>query len=384
MTEPSTGSVPIVGRILVVDDEELVRKVLTRVLTGAGHTVVATTSAEAALEAMQSDGFDVILTDLNLPTADGLHLLRTVRTHDLDVPVVFLTGQPTVDSAARALEYGAFRYLVKPIMSADLLNVVTDALRARTMARAADPMRDRRELERAFRSALDGLWMAFQPIVSTEVRQTIGFEALMRSREPALPHPGAVIEAAEKLGAVHLLGRTVRERIAATIDGAPPGPTFFVNVHPADLADVDLYEPSAPLSQHASRIVIELTERSTLEGVPDLEERLGALRGLGYRIAVDDLGAGYAGLSYFASVHPDVIKIDMSLVRGVDRDPVRQRVVLALAGLGRSMGIEVVGEGVETAAERDALVRLQCTHLQGYLFAKPGRPFPIAAWDGAE
>lgn len=381
MSESSAvGATDVVGRILLVDDEELVRRVLTRILSGAGHTVRTASSAEEALDAIHNEAFDLVVTDLKLPTADGVELLRAVRARDLDVPVVFLTGQPTVDSAARALEHGAFRYLVKPIAPPDLLKVVTDALRTRSMARAADPMRDRRELERSFRSALDGLWMAFQPILSTDLRQTIGYEALMRSREPALPHPGAVIEAAEKLGAVHLLGRTVRERIAAAIDGAPHGPMFFVNLHPIDLADVDLFEASAPLSRHASRIVLELTERSTLEGVPELEERLGSLRKLGYRIAVDDLGAGYAGLSYFASVHPDLIKIDMSLVRAIDRDPVKQRVVLALASLGRSMGIEVVGEGVETPAERDTLVRLQCTHLQGYLFAKPAPPFTTASW----
>lgn len=372
--------VDMTGRLLVVDDEEVVRRALRRSLAAVGHTVRTASSPEEALEALERDSFDVVLTDVHMPTGTALDILKRVRARTPDVPVVFLTGRPSVDTAARALEHGAFRYLVKPVPTAALIEVVGEALRARSLARAADSMSERAELDRAFHGALETLWIAMQPIVSVEHRETVAYEALMRSKEPALPHPGAVLAAAEKLGRVHLLGRSIRARVARIIDQAEPGPMFYVNVHPADLADAEIFDPNAPLSIHARRVVLELTERASLEGIPELESRLASLRDLGFRIAVDDLGAGYAGLSYFASVRPDLIKIDMSLVRGIDRDPVKQRVVLALAGLGRSLGIEVVGEGVETKEERDALVELRCTHLQGYLFARPGPPFPTARW----
>lgn len=371
----------ILGRLLVVDDEPAVLRLLERILTRAGHEIVATTSADEALSRIESERFDMLITDLRMPGRDGLDLLRAVRARSLDVPVVFLTGQPSIDSARGAVEHGAFRYLLKPIASEELLRTVRDALYARQMIRATDPMGSRKELERVFQNALDTLWIAFQPIISADLRQTYGFEALMRTEEPSLPHPGAVLDAAEKLGNLHLLGRTIRARIAEAIEHVPRGPVFFVNVHPVDLADADFFDATAPLSRQAHRVVLEITERTTLEGIAELESRLTRLRQLGYRIAVDDLGAGYAGLSYFASVRPDLVKLDMSLVRGIDRDPVKQRVVLALANLGRSMGIEVVGEGVETKSERDMLVRLQCTHLQGFLFAKPGPAFPSATWE---
>ncbi|MBX3183536.1 MAG: EAL domain-containing protein [Polyangiaceae bacterium] len=386
MHQPNGGSFEgtdaIVGRVLVVDDESLVRQMLERVLTRAGHQVVTVGAPGEALDQLSEGEFDLILTDLSMPGQSGIDLMREVRVRDRDLPVLFLTGQPSVDSAASAVELGAFRYLLKPIQPSALTRAVRDALHARSLARATNPLRHREALELSFQAALDSLWIAFQPILSAASGETFGFEALMRSREPSLPHPGAVLDAAEKLGYLHRLGRVVRERAARAIAEAPRGPCFFVNVHPADLADTELFDRSAPLSAYASRIILELTERSSLEGVSGLEGRLADLRGLGYRIAVDDLGAGYAGLSYFASVCPDLIKIDMSLVRGIDADPVKQRVVQALAELGRSMGIEIVGEGVETVGERDKLLELQCTHLQGYLFAKPAAPFPSAVWGG--
>ena len=90
---------------------------------------------------------------------------------------------------------------------------------------------------------------------------------------------------------------------------------------------------------------------------------------------MDDLGAGYAGLSSFARIEPDVVKLDMSLVRGVDASPMKQSVVRSVVGLAEELDIEVVSEGVEAAAERDALADLGCRLFQGYLFGKPERGF---------
>jgi EAL domain-containing protein (putative c-di-GMP-specific phosphodiesterase class I) len=103
------------------------------------------------------------------------------------------------------------------------------------------------------------------------------------------------------------------------------------------------------------------------------------LRGLGYRIAIDDLGAGYAGLTSFAQLEPEVVKVDMSLVRGIDSSPVKQKLVRSIIALCTELGIQLVAEGIETPAERDAVVALGGDLCQGYLFAKPGRGFPTPA-----
>jgi EAL domain-containing protein (putative c-di-GMP-specific phosphodiesterase class I) len=107
-----------------------------------------------------------------------------------------------------------------------------------------------------------------------------------------------------------------------------------------------------------------------------VRERIARLRQLGFRIAIDDIGAGYSGLNSFAMIQPDVVKLDITLVRGVDEDPVKRKLVRVLGDLCQDLGILVVAEGVETPSERDTLVSLGCDLLQGYLFARPGAPFP--------
>jgi EAL domain-containing protein (putative c-di-GMP-specific phosphodiesterase class I) len=200
----------------------------------------------------------------------------------------------------------------------------------------------------------------------------------MRTDDPGLPHPGAMLDAAERLARLPDLGRAVRQRAVGPMDAGRG--MLFINLHPRDLDDEELWSPDAPLSRIAEQTVLEITERASLENVRSVRKRVEALRELGFRIAVDDLGAGYAGLTSFASLQPDFVKFDMSLVRGVDRDPVRQKLIRSMTDLCMEMDIEVVAEGIETPEERDVVVELGCHLLQGFRFGKPGRPFPDVAW----
>jgi EAL domain-containing protein (putative c-di-GMP-specific phosphodiesterase class I) len=157
----------------------------------------------------------------------------------------------------------------------------------------------------------------------------------------------------------------------------PDVPGIFVNLHVLDLVDEDLYDPATPLAAFAGRVYFEITERAALEKVHDVRERVARLRALGYRIAVDDLGEGYSGLTSFAQLEPEAVKLDMSLIRGVDIVPMKKKLVRAMATLCRELDARLIAEGVETEAERDTLIELGGDLLQGYLFAKPDFPFPI-------
>ena len=370
------------GRILVVDDQADLLDVWSEILADAGWTVDTASNGAKALDVLFRKSFDTILTDIDMPGLDGLQLLRAIRARDLDVPVLLLTGHPRTETAIEAVEQGALRYLVKPVPSATLTEAVEAAVRLHRIARlkrealaylggeSALPG-DLAGLDAAFAHGLRELWMAYQPIVRPD-GTVFGHEALLRCDLKALPSPGAMFDAAERLGRVHDLGRTIRARAAASLNGAS-GPTLFVNVHALELTDADLYAPTAPLSAGAGTVVLEVTERSSFERVPDLRDRIQLLRSLGYRIAVDDLGAGYAGLTSFASLEPDVVKLDMALVRGVDRQPIKQRLVGSMTRLCRDLGILVVAEGVESVAEKDVLLDLGCDLLQGYLFGRPGQ-----------
>jgi EAL domain-containing protein (putative c-di-GMP-specific phosphodiesterase class I)/ActR/RegA family two-component response regulator len=379
------------GRVLLADDELALLRVYKRALAESGYAVDLAGDGARAIELVRLSEYDTIVSDISMPGMDGLELLRAVRQHDLDVPVVLMTGDPALGTAMTALEYGAFRYLPKPFELGTLAAVVENAvlvgrmakLRRRALELYGDPDKqvgDRAGLEASFARALDGLWLAFQPIVSSSTRSVFGYEALLRTIEPTLPHPGAIIDAAERLGRQKLLGRTIRDAAALAFQAAPDGALLFVNLHPHDLNDETIVDPSAPLSRLAPRVVLEITERASIEDVSEARLRVAQLRELGFRIAIDDLGAGYAGLTAFAHLEPEVVKLDMSLVRDVHEQPTKRRLIRSMVELCQDMGRMVVAEGIETALERDAIAELGCELMQGYLFAKPGRPFPDVRW----
>lgn len=369
-------------RVLIVDDEELVATTMARALREVASDVVVANDATTALSLLSEGAFDVVVSDIHMPGMSGLALVDAVRARDLDVPVILVTGVPSVETAASAVELGAFRYLPKPFEVETLRRSVQQAALVRALSRAktGGSAGDRAGLEQSLLRAFATLRMVYQPVVGGDTQVIVGHEALIRCSEPTLPTPLAVLSAAEKLGALHLLGRRIRTLIATDLERQPARTWIFVNLHPTDLTDPELYEPRAPLSRHARRVILELTERAPLEGIADLDERLDQLRKLGFRVAVDDLGAGYAGLGYFASVRPEIVKIDMSLIRQVERDPVRQRVITSLVHLAHDLGMEVVAEGVETVPERDTVLRLGCDYVQGHLLAEPGPPFPTIRW----
>ncbi len=124
-----------------------------------------------------------------------------------------------------------------------------------------------------------------------------------------------------------------------------------------------------------STIVLEITERASIEKMGDITNIVKNLRLLGYRLAVDDLGTGYAGLSSFTQLSPEIVKLDRSLVEGVDSNATKQRVVRAMLQLCADLKMQVISEGVETEAERSALASLGADLLQGYLFGRPASHF---------
>jgi EAL domain-containing protein (putative c-di-GMP-specific phosphodiesterase class I) len=233
-----------------------------------------------------------------------------------------------------------------------------------------------RELEDKLNRCLAQLAMQFQPIVHARTRARFGYEALLRSTDKSLPHPGAILDAAERLERVAALGRAVRAQTAKVFSAEPAERgVVFVNLHLLDLFDRQLTSPFSPVAKVAHRVVLEITERTSLEGQLDLRYRVAELRELGYRIAIDDLGGGHARMGTFTPLDTDFVKLDMSLVRDLDKHPMKQRLVRSVTELCREQNTQIIGEGVETQAEADVLVELGCDYLQGYLIAKPAPPF---------
>jgi EAL domain-containing protein (putative c-di-GMP-specific phosphodiesterase class I) len=172
----------------------------------------------------------------------------------------------------------------------------------------------------------------------------------------------------------------VRTAVAAAAVDAPADALLFVNVHGLELNDEELFAAGAGLGPHASRVVLEITERTGIDPAAG-PTRVAMLRKLGYRIAVDDLGAGYAALGALASLEPEVVKLDMSLVRDIDNSTQKQSIVRSMLQVCRDeLGVSVICEGVETAAERDTLDDLGSDTLQGYFFGRPSASFSVPSW----
>jgi EAL domain-containing protein (putative c-di-GMP-specific phosphodiesterase class I)/CheY-like chemotaxis protein len=381
---------PHLGRVLVVDDDVTIRRVCTRVLESEGWNVTVAEHGRAAVEAVKdaASPFDCVLSDINMPELDGFGLVQALRSHDDDLPVLLMTGDPTLDGAVRAIDYGAVSYITKPFSSTEALAAaVARAARRHGVTR----MRRRAEsyqralyggapealvegIDVRFARALEKAWMAFQPIVDVRAKRVFAYEALLRTDEESLRRTDIFIATAERLDKVHQLGRTVRGAVASAVASAPADALLFVNVHGLELNDEELFAADAGLGPHASRVVLEITERTGIDPAAG-PTRVAMLRKLGYRIAVDDLGAGYAALGALASLEPEVVKLDMSLVRDIERHPVKQRVVTAIASLCRELGGRVVAEGVETKAELDTITNAGIDLIQGYLIAKPQRGF---------
>lgn len=378
------------GTVLLVDDDPEVLQLLAQSIKVSPFSVAPCLTAHEAIRHVSNGSVVAVVSDLSMPEISGMELLRILRQHDPELPVVLLTGVPSIRSAAEAVEYGAFMYLVKPVDPVVLTMTVERAIRHYCTARIKRDTLARlgvegeaanlSRLQAQFEQALDALWIAYQPIVRREDGSVLGHEALLRSDGSLLQDPELIINAAERLNRMNQLGRVVRE-LAAKPLLADAGPSLlFLNLHSRDLKDADLRDGDSALASIADRVVLEITERASLLDLDGFRERIAALRELGFRIAVDDLGAGYAGLNSIAMLEPEFIKLDLTLVRNIEEQPVKQKLVASLTALSRDMGHRVIAEGVETRAERDTLVELGCDFLQGYFISRPERQFPAVNW----
>lgn len=358
--------------VLLVDDDKLVLRAVERLLVAGGYTVEKARDAQHAAREAMAGGYDVVLSDIHMPEMTGTELLGVLRSYGCDVPVILMTGAPSIESARDAVELGAVQYLTKPIERTALLRAVA---RAQSTPRRPREVASNPNEAAGFDRALGSLWMAFQPIVSLAAHGPIAYEALMRSREPGFQNPMAMLDYAERSGRMPELGRAVRELCADGAARVPRGTSLFVNVHAQDLFDAELFSSSSPLASYADNVVLEITERGAIDKIGDIDARMRRLRSLGYRLAIDDLGAGYAGLTSIATLEPDFIKLDMSLTRDLDASSLRQRLVASMVDTCRDTGMQLVAEGVETRAELEKLTQLGCDLLQGYHFAKPSPEF---------
>ena len=263
-----------------------------------------------------------------------------------------------------------------------LLDAIARATQSIEVERDEIRSRLREELETVM--AGEQLSCVFQPIVGLKDYEAIGFEVLSRGPvDSELHRPDALFEIARSEGRVVELDRMCRRNASKAGEALPLHCLRFVNTEPLTMflhshGDdfVQEFVEVTP-SSHRGLTVIEITENSVIDDFDSMRDIVRKLRAHGFRVAIDDAGAGYAGLQTMVEIEPDFIKLDMSLIRGVDTSVVKQRLVRTLRDFCREAAITLIAEGIETIGQLDALRELGVSHGQGFLFGLPAADQPL-------
>lgn len=216
--------------------------------------------------------------------------------------------------------------------------------------------------------------MAFQPIVNLGTRQIFAHEALVRgSNGESAGHVLAQINAENRYAFDQSCRIKALEWAAKLQVPGMVSINFMPNaVYRAETCIRATLEAAQRFNFPLERIIFEVTEQEQVLDIDHLSGILKAYRKQGFMTAIDDFGSGYAGLNLLADFQPDLIKLDMELIRGIDQDSVRQILVEATLQMCRKLKIQVIAEGIETSAELQTLNAMGVELFQGYLFAKPG------------
>lgn len=215
--------------------------------------------------------------------------------------------------------------------------------------------------------------IVFQPLYDMQRGKIFAYEALVRGTTPEFPGPAEILKSAVEADLIAELGRLLR---GMAIEGCPDIP-LFLNIHPGELNHGLLIRPDDPIYTHDQPIFIEITESVPLTHFRWCNEVLTEMRSRDICLAVDDLGSGYSNLKYIADLHPEVVKLDMSLIRDLDTTPRKKILVKAIVRLCVDLGARVVAEGIETQGEYEACLDTGAHLAQGFLLARPENPPPL-------
>lgn len=254
-----------------------------------------------------------------------------------------------------------------------LLTVLADVLGDQLAAEVAADRNGQREREELLALTEPGrLTTLLQPIVDLATGEVLGAEAL--TRFITVPHrtPDLWFAQAARYGVAGELEVAAVDRALGHLSRLLPEWYLSLNASPGVVASGVLGEVLT--EDVAPRVVIEVTEHAAVADYGDLTASLDLLRGRGARIAVDDVGAGFSSFRHVLELRPDLIKVDRSLVRGCDTDPMHRAMVESIVGFARRAGVGIIAEAVETPDELAVLQSLGVASAQGYLFAAPCDP----------
>lgn len=369
------------AQILIVDDEPLICRQISRVLSRFGHEVHAVYSGPDALQKIQTMRFDLALVDYHLPVMDGLEVLHHLRESQPGCVRILVTGLLDLELAIQAVNRGEVaRVVEKPFKNDLLLMAVNEALDTRLrmveIARVQEEA-SKDEEKKVLEECLQGnfIQVALQPLIYSKgpnAGEMYAFEALLRSTHPVFDGPLSIIRAAERFGRLSMMAEVITSRVRDWFKVLSPDIKIFLNIHPDELASGEvLINRLQTLSEWSERIVLEITERSKLQLIDSWDQTLRSVESMGFEVAIDDLGAGYSSLSVLADLRPKYIKMDMSIIRDVNKDDRKQRLVSLMCDFANATNAMVVAEGIENEGELKTLQDCGVHLLQGFYLARP-------------
>ena len=387
--------------VIIIDDDVGNVGLLTQLMKWGGvANTLGFTDPRAALSHCSSSLPDLVLVDLHMPDLDGFAVIEALQAMVPSggfLPIAVLTGDETPEAKSRALAAGAKDFVTKPFDPMEVilrmrnlletrriytklerhneeLQRALDAHAERERQTAAEWKRRRSRIEEALGS--DAMAMVFQPIVNIATGETVGAEALARFTIEPIRAPDEWFAEALEVGLATEIEIAAVSGALAEFDRLPPHTFLAVNVSPAIATTAALHSLLA--GYPADRLVLELTEHSRVDDYDELLAGIEPLRLRGIRIAVDDTGAGYAGLQRILRLSPHILKLDRALTGGIDIDPVRRALATALVTFAREIGASIIAEGIETPEELAMLRQIGIPWAQGYHLGRPG-PLPLAA-----
>ncbi len=222
----------------------------------------------------------------------------------------------------------------------------------------------------------------YQPIVDLETGGILAWEALARGpKDSHFQSPAVLFDFAEEVDQVFSLEKACRESAIHHLGTIGPEQKLFLNVHPRTMVDPS-FSPGETLrlleksGLSPSDVVLEITERHSVRDFALFHRTLDHYRSQGFHVAVDDVGTGYSGLWSIAEIRPDYLKVDMSLVREIDHNPVKRALMETLVTFSDTIGCRLIAEGIEHEGELSTLMRMGVHYGQGWFLSRPGRPKP--------
>jgi EAL domain-containing protein (putative c-di-GMP-specific phosphodiesterase class I)/DNA-binding NarL/FixJ family response regulator len=380
-------------RVLIADDDDAILETLGDLLREDAilEVVGLAKNADEAIELAKSLHPDVALIDVRMPGGGGPRATREIRAASPGTRIMAHSAYRERSLILEMLEAGAVGYLVKGTPGRELLEkivhcaegqaVLSEEITADVIGELVGQLRlndrepgERRSAMARIRGALagEGMSMVFQPIVDLNEGTDAGVEALARFSGEPMRTPDLWFREAESLG-VGIELEMAAFHLAVDQMGTLPATGFLsVNLAPKALGSSMFLDCLADVP--LDRLVMELTEHAPIEDYEILNNALEGARDQGLRLAVDDAGAGFASLRHVIRLHPDFIKVDISITRGIDTDEVRRAVASGVVSVARSLGAAVIAEGIETKAEYRTLRMLGVGYGQGYYLARPMSP----------